>query len=336
MMVWGPPAEAARMKRTALLFALGLLSVACAPSIPEDAKGLPAAPAARLPGHPPEGVLLRLEFEGTVEGADGKAPDLRGTVSYEPGKLPGTKAVRTEGTGGRLRYEAGGNIDAEQGTVFLRVKADDWRDPGLLDLWSATGRKQPFVLNRYRGGLGLQYPRSLKSAGRLGVRVDSYDDARFYDFCFTWGKGAIALHVDGGLESRAGNCDPSGFQSFSRISLGCCGGRTPWRGVIDEMLIFDRALSASEVKALSEREGGASDVPRTSGEGAGTDAASETRPPSGRDAHEELARRLYQFAENCLRNNLRGLARKKLKEIIRKYPDTHYARLAREKLRELR
>jgi outer membrane protein assembly factor BamB len=50
---------------------------------------------------------------------------------------------------------------------------------------------------------------------------------------------------------------------------------------------------------------------------------------------EELARRLWNSARNYLANGAVELARRKLEEIVRKYPDTKYGPMAKNKLRSL-
>ncbi|MBN1808802.1 MAG: PQQ-like beta-propeller repeat protein [Planctomycetes bacterium] len=48
---------------------------------------------------------------------------------------------------------------------------------------------------------------------------------------------------------------------------------------------------------------------------------------------EEIARRLYNTAHNYLRNNVRSMAKTKLKEVADKYPDTEYGKKAAEELK---
>ena len=47
------------------------------------------------------------------------------------------------------------------------------------------------------------------------------------------------------------------------------------------------------------------------------------------------AKRLWRAAENFLRNNMTALAERKLREILKRYPDTEYAKRAKEKLADL-
>ena len=59
------------------------------------------------------------------------------------------------------------------------------------------------------------------------------------------------------------------------------------------------------------------------------------RPRPRPKTSDEEARRLWGLARNFLINDMTSLARAKLNDLIEKYPETRYATMAREKLREL-
>lgn len=66
-----------------------------------------------------------------------------------------------------------------------------------------------------------------------------------------------------------------------------------------------------------------------------TRTASRPPPKARPKTPEELARRLWSSAGNYLANGAVELARRKLEEIVRKYPETKYGPMAKRKLRSL-
>ena len=63
--------------------------------------------------------------------------------------------------------------------------------------------------------------------------------------------------------------------------------------------------------------------------------AKRPKAPPRPDTPEERARRLWFLAKSFLANDATDLARGKLEEIVKKYPDTDHAAMARERLKKL-
>ena len=163
------------------------------------------------------------------------------------------------------------------------------------------------------------------------------------------GKGSIC-YADGMIyifSENGGRCGlaeakPDGFNMVGQVTAAGGGGKSWAHPVVAGGRLYLRwrnALSAYDVKGPNYRDpSAAKPKPKPKPE---TTVAERPKPkpmpkrePRKRTP-EELARRLWNSAQNFLRNNMTALAKRKLKELAEKYPETEYGKQARKKLKEL-
>jgi len=77
----------------------------------------------------------------------------------------------------------------------------------------------------------------------------------WYHVVFVRDGDQVRLHLNGELQPEIDAKSPTSFPAgFDRLFLGGrCDGQSNWEGRLDEIAVFDRALSAEEIKALSVR-----------------------------------------------------------------------------------
>lgn len=231
-----------------LLCLLGL----CLPAFAKD-----------LPATLKEGMIFHLPFEGTLE-----AETAAGLP--EPKPLPSGKAEFSEGVLGQglvlggdsipsLSFDSSMNIDLAQGTLSFWVKPLDWSGSDIIPL---------FLLGVAPKYLGIQVasfsgsPKNLMFFSRFdtGTRSDvtirgdaEWPEGVWRQVVLTWKDGLVRLYTDRGLASEARIVPPLQEEDIStrRFRFGEAPGVT---SVIDEVRIWNRALSEEEIGALQNVE----------------------------------------------------------------------------------
>ena len=197
-----------------------------------------------LPQELKRGLVLHYSFdkdEGTkVSDQSGKRQD---------GKVHGVKWVAKGQVGGAYEFTRGKIASAhsnspyfennEPFTVSLCFQAFD-NEPSFLVLrnanygikWNGAGRG----LQMYTGN----YLRSVKTdwETRRWYHVVAVDD----------GKGICRIYVNGALDIRQ-ECPPNRFGKFP-LEIGHYANEHHFRGIIDEVMIWNRVLSEDDIKQL--------------------------------------------------------------------------------------
>jgi len=109
-------------------------------------------------------------------------------------------------------------------------------------------------------------------------------------------------------------------------------------GLASEVAAATGAIPRSDAKAVDFKSGAGGTVPATRTGPAPAEARRPAASPARRSPaadDNEKARRLWSVADNFLKNRMEALARRKLEEIVKRYPETEYAERAREKLGKL-
>lgn len=203
-----------------------------------------------------DGAIAYYKFEGDLLDSTGhgagtitgnSAANTGGTITYDTGVSGGQASVFNGASGIRLpnglisgnSYSVSMSIYVEQGTQYTPAffganTTESWislvpRGPGdaqPTELWSGT--------NWYDAATGIQIP-----------------TGHWATVTFTVNNGAVVVYVDG-VAKYTGTNFPDVFKSDNAVfALGVnYGWDAPFKGKIDELRIFDRSLSASEVQAL--------------------------------------------------------------------------------------
>ena len=89
--------------------------------------------------------------------------------------------------------------------------------------------------------------------GRQEVLGDALPVEEWVHLVGVWNGGQLHIYVNGELQNSADAAGPP-WASLEEVYIGPdpgCGSRCHWHGIIDEIVIFNVALSADEVKSLS-------------------------------------------------------------------------------------
>ncbi len=167
-------------------------------------------------------------------------------------------------------------IDGRSGTIafWFRHTASDFYWEGLFDVRRGDEESDGTL----RGPNGIQlyvYPGDatapddpvpshfLKGAiscelqtddGSIGMTQKALDNDRWYHAALTWGAGSAALYVDGTEVARKTYKGVPDIDAVRRLCFGCnymLG--SPFKGRLDELMVFNRTFDAAEVKKLFEK-----------------------------------------------------------------------------------
>lgn len=162
--------------------------------------------------------------------------------------------------GNALQFDGKGYVDCGEGESLNITKAitiEAWIKLGSTDFKSypTIARKENAYALRFGGTkLGL----ILWMGGSPSARVDSqksdWEADKWYYVAVTYDGSQIKLFIDGAEEkgsskSQTGEIDASG----NNCCIGASAGQYPFNGIIDEVRIYNRALSESEIKESYQR-----------------------------------------------------------------------------------
>lgn len=189
--------------------------------------------------------------------ANGSPTNATKRPSLVPG-ISGTAAGFERGT--FLRYPAQGNLDKRQGTLSLWVQApaDGSGVEGIrYTLFREDGPNQRASTTIWfwqNGGPGLRFDLrdSMDQYLYVADTVHApWQKGEWHHLAATWDGSSTHVYVDGALiAERSGitKWEPKLFEGFFLGASGADGDHS-WGAAIDEVKIFDRPLSASEVRA---------------------------------------------------------------------------------------
>lgn len=196
-----------------------------------------------------DGLLTRYAFDGDLTNENGGADATveLGTASYDTGRVG--QAIG----GARLGYSP--NVSAEGTTAFwLRVDSDP--DPSQAILNYAEANKDNFFIRTDNSaGTPTQYDFYIRDAEAATYKFIStgggtLTQESWQHFAVSWKNGVVEWYLDGEIVGTI-VAETSGWAPVDNqgILLHAYGG--PF--FIDEFREYDRALSASEIKALYSR-----------------------------------------------------------------------------------
>ncbi|MDQ1317759.1 MAG: large repetitive protein, partial [Candidatus Poribacteria bacterium] len=100
----------------------------------------------------------------------------------------------------------------------------------------------------YEGGTVIQFFDLPPACGDAGIKGPSIQDGEWHYFTGTWDGINISLYIDGEL-GKSGGCDGTLKSSNTSVYIGSRnGGERFLTGIVDEVRIYNRALTQAEVK----------------------------------------------------------------------------------------
>ncbi len=226
---------------------------------PSQAQGLLLIDDIQI-GVQPMGLVAYYKLEGNLDDSSGHG--FNGTfggnaslpAQYVSGPTGLGQGLLFDGTGGHQNVELGTfNPSAATGqlTIALWAKwdgaSDQWQGLiGKRDSWALDDMMWHLEVNRDSGTIGFARYDSYPDSGgaRLPVGVWTHvavtfdgTTARFYLNGVETGSGGFSFGLDKGAAVHFGSDDPNGGNAFN--------------GALDEVRIYDKALSAAEIKTLA-------------------------------------------------------------------------------------
>jgi hypothetical protein len=219
-----------------------------------------AAPAMCTP--PPSGMVSWWPGDGNANDiADGNNGTLMGGVSFTTGKVGQAFSFSNDGDGVTIPDNPNLNVQSSGFTADFWMRGiKNQTDPSLSTIFEkshgfidATGWAYQVEGNsghpRFAIGDGTGFP-EVKGA------VDVLD-GNFHHIAGTWDGSMLRLYVDGVLQPDvAVNLTPANNNRAVNIGF-TWGGGTPrrfFRGVVDEIEVFNRALSEPEIEAIFQAD----------------------------------------------------------------------------------
>jgi hypothetical protein len=164
------------------------------------------------------------------------------------------------------------SFDGVNGSVFIPA-SNNWNfgtGDFTIDFWensTATGRMHALSFEPGQSlsnnmdfdfndsvGLWLFWNGGGTNAIKVG-NVGDYTDGKWHHFALTRTGATLTLYIDGAAVATASYTDPIDLSGDSSSFIGASSLGHFWNGLIDEVEIFSRALSANEIANLSEAGG---------------------------------------------------------------------------------
>jgi hypothetical protein len=265
-MIWGETLMGGQIKAQ-LMFAFSAVVV--------FALGAFLTRATPSEGRLPTGLLFHADFDKSLDATFSRGNPKADTKGVELVEGWRGRAIAVRGEGSFCRFEAAANILANKGTVMMWVKPMDWdmSDENFRHFFDVAAPDGSFLgLYRFceRGNLVWvvgNYKKNQYTIVEFPVSYPAeWKRGEWRHLAVTWernrfGDGRIALFINGWLVSTGlVHRDIYPNQVGDYFYLG-----TPKQGrfedptkatAIDEVLIFDRALTPSEIQRLFETQGG--------------------------------------------------------------------------------
>jgi hypothetical protein len=175
-----------------------------------------------------------------------------------------TGKSRTTGGSSFLNHADGGSLDINGGTAVVTVAAwiyctgapTSGNFGGVVTKWNATGNQKQYALSIYGTGSSQFSIRGLISGDGSTTHytestTTTYAQSTWYHIAVVDNNIDIRVYVNGSLANASPTAHTTGiFNGTQYFSVGDLGGANLFNGQIDEPIVFNRALSASEILAI--------------------------------------------------------------------------------------
>ena len=196
---------------------------------------------------------------------DSNASDIRGGnngelqngATFAPGKVD--QAFSFDGVDDLVNIPDAANLQLNTFTIDAWVKSTEnfSHDQAILiksALSPQTGNEFAYGLRILAGGHAEGRITDASGAGVSVVSTSTVSSDQFHLIAFSYDGAALKIYVDGVLDgTTASNATP--VQNTNPVSIGAwqsssAGVIAHWAGLIDEVEVFNRALTASEIMAI--------------------------------------------------------------------------------------
>ncbi len=201
-------------------------------------------------------LLFYAPFDGSTKAAvaGGNSEQTLGTAEYVEG-IRGQGAL-VGGETAPLKYQTSGNFNKDQGTMSLWIKPVDWkREDGKGHTFLVFPGEGPVVqcYLLYNYAVGYTWFLIMRPGGNnrfIGNFEPKWEPGKWHHLVATWKKGEVCTYLDGELQARETEDIPVMEKAAPEFQVGENQNKT----VFDELMIFNRPLMPSEVKALYQKD----------------------------------------------------------------------------------
>ena len=224
-----------------------------------DVLVLAPEPADCLP--PQMGLSLWYSGDGTLDDAAGLTKlEKRGNVTFVPGKVG--QAFFLDGRGSYLvaPWTGAYEFSSQDATLTLYVKFVELNGEQTLVYRMANGVSAGMILRKTADDrLVFQMPESDRQPFSIKTHT-TLNEGKWYQIVVTKNDDGLVIYIDGILEDalKFGGQRTAAVALATPLILGARGGGgAAFHGWLDEVMFYNRALSADEVRALFQaRESG--------------------------------------------------------------------------------
>jgi hypothetical protein len=178
------------------------------------------------------------------------------TSTIAPTRFPNTTALLSQASPTSYATASGNNIDSlQQFTIafWLRLSSLPQRNMSVITLGSKTAIQYTSTGSGYGFSFFTQSPTFGRTIYFYGLQPGVY-----YHLAATYDDNGMRIYVNGQLQNALPGLTP--LVPGSGVLLSSPG--APLDGILDDMRIYNRGLSAAEIAILSFQCGGVSEIPQ--------------------------------------------------------------------------
>ncbi len=224
--------------------ALGVLAVLL--PLPLCVHGQPCIP-------PPSGLVSWWQAESNaLDSADGNNGTLVGNVTYAPGRVG--QAFSFDGTSSYVSIPSTGNINFS-GTMPMTIETWVYRTGGA-SVMNIVGKRNACSLGEIQYQLAFDPAAGLSFGSGNGVLVGTQRQLpmnTWQHLAATYDGTTVVVYING--QAVASGAGSLGAATTAPLEIGRSGDCELFAGLIDEVSIYNRGLSAAEIQSIYTADG---------------------------------------------------------------------------------
>ena len=127
-------------------------------------------------------------------------------------------------------------------------------DNDIIEEWGTGTGGYPFVIRYLRSSGTISAGRYDEANNPYINSTTSINDGDFHHIAFTRLNGTLSLYIDGQLEGSMADSTTNSTANTSRLHIGSRGAHNYFAGAIDELVIYDRGMTAAQVQRVQAGE----------------------------------------------------------------------------------
>ena len=177
---------------------------------------------------------------------NGNTGSFVGNTAWVPGKFG--SCLSFDGVGDYIASAATPTLKIVEGTLSVWAKTSV---PGLYLLTVGSGGNRVFITMTGGGAIRGQALIGWSTIFQINTPTGALHDGKWHHSVLTWNSSEAVFYVDGRREISESGDERWNNTANVAAQIGADGsGTTNWNGSIDNVMIFNRALTASEIVQL--------------------------------------------------------------------------------------